>query len=286
MKNSVSISFFLWAILSLLLIYLVNPGATWASPAKNKHEIIFGILPIVSTANLVKRFAPLAEYLSEEVGVTVRMETATNFKTFMTRTNKGRRYDLLFTAPHFYYLAQRRAGYQVIVSVAAPNMKALIVVPKKSEVKTLDDLKGLTLSTTDSLSLAALMVRAHLVAAGINPDKDIKLINTPSHNASLLSVYKGITDAGSLMQPPFRRANKEIAQSLRVLSTTDGSPHMPIAVSPEMSPDLQNKIKNALLRLKENKNGRVILKNMRWPGFKAVKPKDYDKLKWAVEQLK
>lgn len=275
-----------WTILSLVFIFLLNPTFSQASDEKNKNEIVFGILPIVSTTKLIKRFAPMAKYLSKKLGVPVRIETAADFKTFMNRTNNENRYDLLFTAPHLYYLAQRQAKYKVIVRVAAPDMKALIVVPKKSKIKTLHDLKGRELSTTDQLALATLMIRAHLSAAGINPDKDLKIINTPTHNASLLSAFKGITDAGSLMQPPFVRAKKEIKQSMRILSITDGSPHMPIAVSSRISDELTNKIKMAFLELKSSEKGRALLKNLRWPGFVAVKPKDYDKLKWAVEQLK
>lgn len=275
-----------WTILSLVFIFLLNPSVSQASDEKNNNEIIFGILPIVSTTKLIKRFAPMAKYLSKKLGVPVRIETAADFKTFMNRTNNENRYDLLFTAPHLYYLAQRQAKYKVIVRVAAPDMKALIVVPKKSKIKTLRDLKGRELSTTDELALATLMIRAHLSAASINPDKDLKIINTPTHNASLLSAFKGITDAGSLMQPPFMRAKKEIKQSMRILSITDGSPHMPIAVSSRMSDELTNKIKMTLLELKSSEKGRSLLKNLRWPGFVSVKPKDYDKLKWAVEQLK
>lgn len=275
-----------WTILSLVFIFLLNPTVSQAADEKNKNEIVFGILPIVSTTKLIKRFAPMAKYLSEKLGVPVRIETAADFKTFMNRTNNESRYDLLFTAPHLYYLAQRQAKYKVIVRVAAPDMKALIVVPIKSKIKTLHDLKGRELSTTDQLALATLMIRAHLSTAGINPDKDLKIINTPTHNASLLSAFKGITDAGSLMQPPFMRAKKEIRQSMRILSITDGSPHMPIAVSSRISNELANKIKTALLELKSSEKGRSLLKGLRWPGFVSVQPKDYDKLKWAVEQLK
>lgn len=280
------ITFYRWATLSLICIFVAITLPVQASAEKINDEIVFGILPIISTKRLIKTFSPLAAYLSEKTGKSIRLETAPDFKTFMNRTNNEQRYDLLFTAPHMYYLAQRKAGYKVIVRVAAPDMRALIVVPKKSEIKKLNDLRGHQLATTDPLALATLMIKAHLSKAGLNPDKDLTLVHTPSHNASLLSAYKGITDSASLMQPPFRRAKKEIKKSMRVLSITDGSPHMPIAVSSSMNKDLVNKIKNALVNLKSNDNGRSLLKKMHWPGFVSVNPQDYDKLKWAVKQLK
>lgn len=273
-------------IFCLIFVFAVIPLHTQAASDKNSDEIIFGVLPIVSTKKLIARFAPLADYLSEKTGKSIRLETATDFKTFMYRTNNEKRYDLLFTAPHLYYLAQRKAGYKVITRVAAPNMRALIVVPKKSGIIKLRDLRGHTLATTDPLALATLMIKAHLFQAGINPDKDLTLIHTPTHNASLLSAYKGVTDAASLMHPPYKRAKKDIKQTMRILSMTDGSPHMPIAVSSGMNKELIKKIKIALVQLKTSEKGRSLLKQMKWPGFVSANPRDYDTLKWAVEQLK
>lgn len=254
--------------------------------ASEKKEIVFGVLPIVSTQKLIARLGPLADYISEKTGIPVRLETAPDFATFMQRTNKQKRYDLIFTAPHFYYLAQRQAGYKVIVRVAAPEMRAVIVAPKESNIRKLQDLKGKTLSVTDSLALATLMVRAHLSKSGLDPDKDLTLVNTPTHNASLISAVKGITDAASLMQPPYNRAKKSIKQEMRLISVTEGSPHMPIAVTATLDHSIVNKITNALLQLKSNDKGKALLKHLRWPGFIAVKPADYDKLKWAVKEIR
>lgn len=72
---------------------------------------------------------------------------------------------------------------------------------------------------------------------------------------------------------------------MRVISTTEGSPHMPLAVTATLDKSIVNKIKMVLLQLKSNEKGRALLKHLRWPGFAAVKPQEYDKLKWAVDQL-
>jgi len=131
------------------------------STGENAQEpLVFGFLPILSTQKLVARFGPLADYLSEQLGRPVRLKTAPNYAEFLKRTNEEKRYDLLFTAPHFYYLAQREAGYRVIVRVAAPEMHAIVVVPKDSGYTSLQDLCHKQLSTVDPLSLATVLVRA------------------------------------------------------------------------------------------------------------------------------
>lgn len=271
--------------LFVVILFMLNQLAVAANTEKNK-EIVFGVLPIISTEKLIARFGPMADYLSEHLGRPVRLVTAPNFPTFKKRTESGKHYDFIFTAPHLYYMAQRKAGYKVIARVAAPDMKAVIVVPKQSKIKTLNDLKGKRLSTTARVALSTLMIKAHLKKEGINAKQDLSLIYTPSHNASLISVYKGVTDAGSLMLPPFKRAKKEIQQSVRVLALTDGVPHMPFAVSSSLDKLAAEKIKSTLMQLKLSQKGKELLKHLKWPGFTNATPKDYENLKWAVDELK
>lgn len=265
-----------------LCIYILSASVN----AEDEKELVLGVLPVISTQKLIARFGPLADYLSEQLSRKVRIETAPNFQIFMDRTNKEKRYDFIVTAPHFYYLAQRRAGYKVIVRVAAPNMKVVIVVPKDSKIKTIHDLKGKTLSTADPLALSTLMVKEHLKQAGLNTDNDVSFVNTPTHTSALFSALKGITDAGSLMDIPYKRAKKDVKQKLSVLAVTKGVVHMPFAVSASLSPTMIKKVTGILTQMKFNKKGKVLLKHMHWPGFVKIKPSDYDNLKWAVEKIK
>ena len=213
------------------------------------------------------------------------METAANYAEFIQRTSK-RRYDILFTAPHFYYIAQRKAGYRVLVRVDAPTMPAIIVARVDSNIKSLEDLRGKKLSTVDSLALGTALVRAHLSANNIDPDNDLTLVATPTHNASLLSAFKRVTDAASLMLPPYNRAKPDIKNQMRVIAQTFGTPHMPISVSGSMSSQEAAIIENALLNLKSSDEGKALLKHLSWPGFAKVSPSEYDELEWAAKQVK
>ena len=261
-----------------------TPPASHAAPANDK-VLVFGFLPILSTEKLVARFGPLVDYLSAKLGQPIRLETAPDYAEFVRRTNEDKRYDLLFTAPHFYYLAQRQAGYRVIVRVAAPTMHAVIVAPKSSGIKQLSDLRGRRIATPDPLALGTVLIRDTLQKAGLDPDKDVTLVATPSHNASLLSAQKGITDAAGLMVPPFRRAKPEVRDAMRILATTQGTPHMPISVGTSLTAEQVRIVEQALLDLSQNENGRALLKHLSWPGFAKTTPQEYDAIGWAVQQL-
>lgn len=265
----------------LLAIQLARP----AQAADADGTLVFGFLPILSTQKLISRFKPLVDQLSEELGQPIRMETAPDFAEFLHRT-RAQRYDILFTAPHFYYLANHESGYQVVVRADAAELKALIVATRASGITSIEGLRGKTIATTDPLSLATALVRDYLRKAGLDPDKDVTMISTPSHNTALLTAYNGVADAAGLMTPPFSRAAANIRKQMLVLATTSGTPHMPIAVSPTLKPDQIKKITDCLLALNKTESGKTMFKRLAWPlGFTRARNDEYKSLEGIVSGM-
>jgi len=266
------------AHLILFFLFSTQSFANDTNHCASANPITFGILPFVSAEQLVVRFTPLVDYLSQQLHTTVRIETAPNFVEFSRRTAEDKRYDILFTAPHFYPSAEK-SGYRLIASVDSPGMRALIVVPKKSAIKTLQDLRGKRMATVDIYSLASLLIKKHLAKNGINPDKDLEIITTPTHNASLLSAYHGITDASALMQPPYAAADKQVRDNMRIIAKTQRAPHIPISVGSRINKACATEISNLLLNMASTNAGKNVLKHNRFSGFKLANADDYKKIK-------
>ncbi len=268
--------------IGLVICVPADSNAQTGKPAgscKYASPITFGILPFVSAEQLVTRFSPLANYLSSELHTTVRIETAPNFSVFSRRTNQDKRYDILFTAPHFYPGAHSTAGYRLIAGVDSPGMWAVIVAPKQSDIYKLEDLRGKRLATVHPAGLATLLVKKHLSDAGIDPETDVTMISTPSHDASLLSSYHGVTDASALMQPPYAAASARVKSSMRIIARTQSTPHIPISVSPRINDDCANEIAAVLLQMKSSKKGQQALRHNSFSGFKKTSAEDYEKMK-------
>jgi len=268
----------------ILLLMLSTSGfADKPGHCSYARPITFGILPFVSAEQLVIRFTPLVNYLSRHLNTHTRIETAPNFVEFTRRTAKDHRYDILFTAPHFYSQA-RKAGYRLIASVDSPGMRAVIVVPKESGIKSIDDLQGKRLATVNAKSLANLLVRKHLTEHGINPDKDLKLITTPTHNASLLSSFHGVTDASALMQPPYAAASKQVRDSMKIIAKTERAPHIPISVGDRISQPCATEITTLLLSMASTTEGQQVLKHSHFSGFKQSQSNEYEEIKALMLQ--
>ena len=271
----------------LLYVFILSTSLTQTPvlAADPDGTLVFGFLPILSTQRLITRFKPLVEEVSSELGKPIRMETAPDFSEFIKRT-RAKRYDIVFTAPHLYYLANDESGYKVIVRVNASDLKAIIVATKASHITKLGELKGKKIAMPDRMSLATAMVRNYLRKAGFDPDKDVTIISTPSHNAALLTAYNGVTDVAGLMLPPYKHASESIRNAMTVLATTSGLPHMPIAVSPTLQPEVVQKLTHILTSLDESSNGKTLLKKLGWPrGFVAVNNSEYAPLRKIVLEL-
>jgi len=256
---------------------LANPDS--ANSCKQYGHLTFGILPFVSNEQIVFQFSPFAQYLSEQLGLPVRIETAPDFAEFAKRTHQGDKYDILFTAPHFYPRAKDKAGYRLIASVDSPGMWAVIVAPKKSKIYSVQDLKGKRMATASPAALSSLLVKKHLRNVGIDPVNDLILVATPSHDASLLSSYHGVTDASSLMQPPYTAASEQVRNNMRIIARTESAPHIPISVSPRINNVCAEEISSLLLKMSSTEEGRKALGNNRFSGFRKAHPQDYERIR-------
>jgi phosphonate transport system substrate-binding protein len=273
------------ARIPLLLVMLFCLLPLQAQAVDADGTLVFGFLPILSTQKLVIRFKPMVDLLAGELHQPIRMETAPSYIEFLKRT-RAKRYDIIFTAPHLYYLAHEQSGYNVIVRVNAKELKAIIVATKASHITNLRELKGKKLATPDRLSLGAALIRNSLRRAGLDPDKDVTIIATPSHNAALLTAYNGIADAAGLMVPPYTRASEDVHKAMVTLGVTAGTAHMPIAVSASLDPALANKIADVLVSLSKTEKGQAVLKHLAWPmGFVKAKNSEYAPLKDIVTEL-
>lgn len=265
-------------IISCLLAIPASIAAAERGNCQQTGRLIFGILPYISAEHLVYRFSPLANYLSEKLQVPVRIETAPHFIEFARRTHEDQHYDILFTAPHLYTQASRKAGFRLIASIDSPDMWAVIAVPKQSTIQTIEDLKRKQLATVHPLGLSTLLVRKRLLDAGIDPDVDLNLVITPSHDASLLSAYHGVTDAAALMLPTFEASSKRVKESMRIIARTENSPLIPISVGPRISDSCASEITSVLLNIDTTPEGRTVLEHNKFTGFRKTSPDAYEKL--------
>jgi len=103
-------------------------------------HLIFGVAPFMSPMALMKRMAPLRDYLSDSLGVKVLIETTIDAKDFSRRTLDGR-YDFVLTNPTFSLMAIDRGEFQ-IVATQKKKLAGHFVVLESSGIQNIKELTG------------------------------------------------------------------------------------------------------------------------------------------------
>ncbi len=249
-------------------------------------EIVFGLTPALSPEVMVQRYQPLAKHLSKEIGVPVRLKGAPDYATYMTRVLSGSDYDMIITGSDFYRLAERRSGFRAIARVDGPGVQAIIVAAKEDNFGSLADIpQGLRIATVGQLALMHRLGTQTLRESGIVLDENATLLQTPSHNAAMLSVLSDRADIAIIPAPFYKRVDADIRDRIDILARTALAPHHPISVSPQVPQDVAKRLAEALLDLKEAPEGLAALEAMSFPGFAPVEPGLYDVMDWAADDI-
>lgn len=249
------------------------------------NELVLGLVPALSPRRFVGLFGPLADYLSAELGIPVRMEGAPSFADYLTRIVEEQRYDLTISGADLYYFAQVRAGYRAIVKLAGPGVKLVIVTRRDGGIADIGQLPGHSVATADPLSFSTRTGRMTLREHGIDPDRDVEIVVTQNLNAAMLSMLNGLTDAAMFFEPVLLRADEETRNQIRILAESEALPPHPISVGPRISDALAFRLQQSLLAFGSKPEGEVFFREMGWPGFAAAAPEDYAAMSWVLEDM-
>ncbi len=261
----------------IALLFAVCSGALRAAPtAQPETSLTLGFFPIVSTVSLFKRFSPLTTYLSQRLGIPVRLTTAKDFPTFVKRTAR-RDYDIVITAPHFAVRAADSGRY-AIRATTLNEVQQLIVVREDSPLQKLSDLAGRTIATPPGRALMTLMGKDLLAQAGLTGPRAPHYRAYTSHNAANQALLAGEADAAIASTNIVGKALQR-GEPLRILAEGKKLPSMATLVASDLPPAQAERITRAFIEMGDTAKGRETLKQIGFPGYRAVGLEDYAPLR-------
>ncbi|MGD8641827.1 MAG: phosphate/phosphite/phosphonate ABC transporter substrate-binding protein [Gammaproteobacteria bacterium] len=266
------------SIIAAILLFAVGPtnsepAYSPPSPHIKNGFLTFGFLPVESPVALFKRFAPLRDYLSMQIQIKIRMETAKNFTEFVKRTRQ-RRYDLVFTAPHMALYALEQQNYEAAATFAKP-LKSVIVVRKNSAIQNIAALEGKTIATPPESAIVTLVGKRYLQENALTA---IRYRVTRTHNAAYSSVLGQETDAAIISN---FIAKKAIANNLplKIVGQSDPFPGIGILVAKDLPDSIKQHIKTSLWGMKDLPHGKKILREIAQPGYVKATRLQFEKLR-------
>ncbi|MCX8026894.1 MAG: phosphate/phosphite/phosphonate ABC transporter substrate-binding protein [Thermodesulfovibrionales bacterium] len=257
-----------------------------------QNVIKVAILPLYSATTIYERYDPLIRYLSENTGYEFKLFIPKNFEDFINRVKAGEAH-FSYQNPFVYAIIDKEYKLNPLVTTIGEDTEAeatqqlrgfsddkfrgVIITRKDSPIKKIEELRGKRVLITSPKSAGGfLSQKIYLNSRGIEPEKDMILIDGKKQENVIVGVYRGEADAGFVRESALVVWKDSVDMSkIKVLAYTEVLPNWPFASSNHTNPQLAKKVKNLLINLKDE----TILKSARIKGFKEASEEVFEPLK-------
>lgn len=290
-----------------LTVTLFNAGCTSTSPGdsqespgnipslpvkklKNSEQQLktlnIAMSPSQSSEEQRQKRQLLADYLQEELGLSVNIEIPQDYETAINLIAEGK-VQMAYLGPFSYVKArQRNTQLEPIVAyidkrTGRPWYTSAIVVNTQSGIKTIEDLKGKRFGFVNQSSTSGYLVAAaYLKNQNIDPKQDFAEIEyTGSHNKNALALESGKVDAIAINKPTYLNAQKSgklPLEKYQVIWESDPIPNAPIVISRELPDDLKSNLQKALINAPQDL---AALSGAKSDGYTLVRDEDYEPIR-------
>lgn len=256
--------------IALLIIALVVPFSVTAE--SSKPVLTFGLVPQQSASRLAQLWSPIFKYIGKRSGVELVFATAPSIPEFEQRCLTGE-YDIAYMNPYHYTTFHEKPGYEAFAKQKDKRIKGVIIAKKGSAVKALQDLNNKELAFPAPAAFAAsVLTRAKLSKDDIN--FSAKYVR--SHDSVYRSVAKDLYLAGGGIERTFKNVDKSTRDQLYILWTSKSyTPHA-FAAHPRVDKEIIKKIRQVMLNMHQDEEGKRLLININFKGIEEGKNKDWD----------
>jgi len=244
---------------------------------------------------LARSSKAFAEDLGKELGIEVEIFEGQDYN-MMIEAMRAKKIDITNYGPFGYIIAVERSGAKPLAIMGQSEESAMyssvIVVPKDSEAKSLEDLKGKNFLFVDPASTSGhLFPRATMLGElGIENDELEGYFNSVAysggHDKSLLAIANGDADGAAVCTfciDTFAESGLINVDDIRILQETDPIPGGPLTYREDLPEDLVEKIREFALSYHE-KNPQYF-EDMGMKGYFPVEDSDYDVVRDTAEKL-
>ena len=190
-------------IFVLSAVFVVSYSDLASAQSKPLKKIHVGV-PSVSVANIIIYVTKEAR-LYEKYGLDAEV-IAINGSGIASKALIGGNLDIVPVATPTVIAADLAGSDMVILAHTMPGVVHALMV--KPEIKRVEDLKGKKIAVSSLGSLTDFLVRAIAKKKGLNPDRDLTLIQTGSDSDRIVALKSGVVDGAAMSHPGYGRAKK------------------------------------------------------------------------------
>jgi phosphonate transport system substrate-binding protein len=257
---------------------------THKKSATERKTLLIGLIPEQNIFKQIERYEPLAAYLSRKTGTKIKLKILARYGNIIDNFRSGGM-DGAFFGSFTYALAHAKLGVEALARpVALDNTSTyhgLIFVRKDSGIKTFRHMKGKRFAYVDKATTAGyLFPQEYFHQHGIsNCGEYLKeCYFAGTHEDAIEDVLNKKADIGAAKNTVYNRiakANPKIREELVVLARSLDVPENGIALRKDIDESLRNRLKEALLNMHQDPDGKRVLEQFGAQKFIETTNQDY-----------
>lgn len=206
-----------------------------------RADLLLSSPPRESAEEGNKIYGPIAQMLSQEIGIRVVYEHPVNWIDYANSMKKGK-YDIVFDGPHF--AAWRVKHLDHVALVKLPGALSFNVVAHANDTKTnsLRDLRTGAICSLAAPNLGAMAVMAQFD----NPVYQPETIESLEPNAVLKSFNENKCQAAVVQDKFLKKLSDDERRKFKIIYTTKPYPDQTVTVSPRINAQQRDAIVAAL----------------------------------------
>ena len=254
-----------------------------ARPAESK-PLVIGLIPEHNIFRQMDRYEPLAGYVSKKIGVKIKLKVLSRYGNIVDNfVSEGM--DGAFFGSFTYVLAHAKLGVEVLVrpenNEGISVYHGLLLVRKDSLIRTAEDMKGKRFAFVEKATTAGyLFPLAYFKEHGIRDYRTYfkEVYYAGTHENVIDDILNKKTDIGAAKNTVFDRlieGDRRIKNELLVLDKSPDVPENGLAVRKDLDGSLKKKLKEALLDMHNDPEGKKVLSRFGARRFIATTDGDY-----------
>lgn len=270
------------------LIFLFFSSQTQLAFAEDAIRV--GISSMITPVDTVKYYDDIVNYIGKKLGKKVALIHKKKYEE-MNRLVERREIDIAFICTAAYVQLSENARIDIVaapVKEEKPFYKSYIIVHRESNINSFADLRGKTFVFVDPLSNTGYLYPLYrLSKIKERPESFFsKTSFSYSHNKSIELVAKKLVDGAAVENLVFnymRETNSPYISQVKIIDESIDFASPPIIIRSELPKKLKKEIKDIILDMHNDKEGKEILSNMKIKRFANVNDRDYDVVRHMMD---
>lgn len=273
-----------------LRVFIAVAALLVVGAAHAQEPVRFGLTAAVVRENL-DLYGRWAAYLARKIGRPVQFVQRRTYREAMEMLETGDHdFSWICSFPYAKYRSSKFFGLMAVpVFQGQPLYRSYIVVHKDRAFATIDDLKGRVFAYSDPDSNSGYIVpRQMLSDKGQNPDEFFRqTFFTYSHTETIEAVAERVADGAAVDSYVWEYLNKyqpQFTARTKVIQRSETFGFPPLVYRIGIDPELRERMTQALLKMDQDPEGRVLLSELMLDRFGTASSDLYDNVRLNIDR--